>query len=601
MGQLLVVHAGAAASAAAADETFARALRLYAALHGVRPLDAWSAGPTRIAKFARRHGSTAMIARSPEAGFAASAGLWWWAGVHGRKRIGEAAARLLAGGDLAPLDGMFALVAGGPDGQDLAIATDRLGTLHLYAAEVGGVRVFATSALVLSALTGASLDDASAAELLGAGSVFEDRSLFRGVRKIPGGTRLRLRGRVLSEDAWFQLGDLFYDRARGTGGVERLADALVAAVRTVLENDAASVLDLTGGYDSRAVLAAALRAGRPFTTVVNGPDDDPDAIAANRIAREFSLRHVHQRPGVELPPRSFASVHDALGLTDGEFDALEYATVAAIHARTSEGGEISVNGSSGETCRGYWWSDLPSPTSVGGFDARRVAARRFAYDGTVDRLLASELRGGRSFAERFAGVVGRSVADLAGRPDAVLSDAVYLRLRMHRWGGRLASATTRLRPCAAPFQFAGTLAAALGSSVAERRGGRMAPRLIARLDPRLAALPLANGVPAEPLRVGNAHKFAPLLGDVARRAKAKLFGGGRAVATESPVADVWRWEEAADLLAPDAMRTASLYERPALEAFLAASRRPDFRDVRPFGRVLTLELVARALEAARGA
>jgi hypothetical protein len=47
------------------------------------------------------------------------------------------------------------------------------------------------------------------------------------------------------------------------------------------------------------------------------------------------------------------------------------------------------------------------------------------------------------------------------------------------------------------------------------------------------------------------------------------------------------------------MLTAACYEPAALRTFLDASQRPGFGEPRPFGRVLTLELVARALAGAR--
>jgi hypothetical protein len=59
-----------------------------------------------------------------------------------------------------------------------------------------------------------------------------------------------------------------------------LARALTDAVERTLEPFARPVIDLTGGFDSRGIVAAAIACGRPFQCVVNGRDDDPDVVSA---------------------------------------------------------------------------------------------------------------------------------------------------------------------------------------------------------------------------------------------------------------------------------------------------------------------------------
>jgi hypothetical protein len=79
----------------------------------------------------------------------------------------------------------------------------------------------------------------------------------------------------------------------------------------------------------------------------------------------------------------------------------------------------------------------------------------------------------------------------------------------------------------------------------------------------------------------------------ARPVSAPSGGAGDAVARL--VAD----PEIAALLEPSAMRTRELYDGAALAQWLAASRSPGFDQARRWGRVLTLELVAREIEAGR--
>jgi hypothetical protein len=609
MGRFLVVAGGAPDSVRA---VFDRGVVAFASITGARPHDVFEGPGVRVAAFPRAKGATPPIRRLRDGGFFVGAGAWW---LDLRRADADpaaaerAAAATREGADpvegLRPFDGSFAFATGG-GGAAFAAVVDRVGSAHVYEAEVDGCRVVSGSALVLAAIAGASLDDDAVFEAIANGSVYGRRSLYRGVSKIPAATLVRYGAAGRSETTWFDLGSVGFHRARDSGGDEALAAALVDAVgATTRDPSGACVLDLTGGYDSRAILAAALKAGGSFRTVVNGPADDPDVVAAERIAATFGLRHATQRPGVEIPSRTFASVRAAVAATDGEFDALDYATVAAIHRRTAPHGELSVNGSSGELCRGYWWKETSDLRSPNGYDVRAAALARFTYDGTGEALLSKAARARASARERFEATIRATLADarLKDAPAAMQADAIYLLMRMQRWGGRIASATETVRPTATPFQFLSPLRAALATDPNLRRGGEMAPRVIERLNPKLAALPLAEGYPALPFRLGTAAKFWPKLPTLATKAARRLrrrFFGGFESDGPSVVQDVWSWPEAKAVLGDGAMETAGFFDPEALAAFLAASRRRGFAAGRTFGRVLTLELAARLVLEARG-
>jgi hypothetical protein len=311
MGQFLAV-AGGAAPPDAVERVYARALAAYARVAGLKPADEHALGALRLAKFSRRRGATAPLFRFADGGAAMSVGAWWWGGARAEASAAavEAAARAVAAEDpaesLRPLDGTFALLVATPRGA--AVVTDRVGALHVYETTCDGCRVVATSALVLAALVGAEFDPAAVHEFVGNGSVYGDRSLFRGVRKLPPGTIVGIDGPAVAETRWFSLASICFDAAPGRGGDAALEDAMVKTLDVVLRDAVAPALDLTGGYDSRGVLAAALRTGRTFTTVVNGPDEDLDVVSANRIAAKLGLSHLHQRPGVEIPARTFGAV-----------------------------------------------------------------------------------------------------------------------------------------------------------------------------------------------------------------------------------------------------------------------------------------------------
>ncbi|MCI0635406.1 MAG: hypothetical protein L0206_16045, partial [Actinobacteria bacterium] len=296
-----------------------------------------------LAHFRRRHAAAPPSLVRPGTGhiWSLAAGCWLCNGradLATQAKLGEA---LVTGSSAwrhasAALDGFFAIAAGDTEGREVHVATDRTGTLHLYRARVDGCEVLSTSALVLGAFTGAGFDQVAVHEFLGTGSVFEGRSLFANVEKLPPGTVLRFRdGRLVERQPWWELRPLLWPgpEAGRSGDVPALAEALTIVIGRVLAGYPGAVLDLTGGFDTRVILGAALATGRPFRTVVTGPDGAGDVVAAGRLAREFGLRHTHLQPGLDYGARSPGDLHDALTLTDGEFEVAEYAGIAQVHSR----------------------------------------------------------------------------------------------------------------------------------------------------------------------------------------------------------------------------------------------------------------------------
>jgi asparagine synthetase B (glutamine-hydrolysing) len=601
VGQILLVQAG---DGAAVNPVFERGIALFHALAGVAPADRIDHPNFCVSAFPRLTGPGARLLRDGPR-FAAAAGTWAGdaAGGDPLAALSQPLGTLPRAG-LDRADGLYFVAAG--DGEAIACATDLVGRLHAYHAEVDGCAVVSTSALVVAALARAPLDPLACQELLGCGNVYERRSLFRGVTKLEPATRFELRGgRLAATERTWDVRSLFPGgMTEGLGTAPALADALVAAVERTLAGFSRPIIDLTGGFDSRAVVAAALATGRPFECVVNGRDDDPDAVSAQRIAAKLGLKLVRLRPGLDYGLRSLGAIERAVALTDGEHDAVEYSAVLEIHERLARQGDLTVNGTAGELCRGYWWDLVgPHPGSRVPLDFAKVA-RRFVHDDWADRILASPAA--PRLAGHFAEVVARAVAGLDGLPNTVRIDQVYLGLRMHRWAGRLASATDRIWPCATPFLFRRPLEIALTAPVAARAHDRMMRRLIEHLSPALASLPMAGGYPAAQLRPSNLPRFLPLLAKnvskAVRRVRRSLGRPARPRPdpTARPAsADLWAQEDVRALLRPASMKTAHLYDPAALAAFLAESESPGFASDSKLGRVLTLELVAQALDRVR--
>jgi hypothetical protein len=192
--------------------------------------------------------------------------------------------------------------------------------------------------------------------------------------------------------------------------------------------------------------------------------------------------------------------------------------------------------------------------------------------------------------EHFADIIRRANAGFSGHPNTAKMDNVYLTLRMQRWQGRIASATSRIWPCISPFLMRQPMELALSLPVKSRVRHRLTRRLIEHLSPKLARLPLAQGYPALPLRPDTLIHFTPLLTEalhkVLRRVRpSPAFDGHSRV-------ESFRNKELAELTDPSHMLTRDLYDRTSLSELVHEGNPSEQQILR---RVLTLELTVRVV------
>lgn len=500
---------------------------------------------------------------------------------------------------LEDVDGGFVVALGGPAPGGVQVITDRLGTLHCYRTRVGGCSVVSTSSLLLALLARPEWDVRGVRQFLAYGNVFEGRTLFEGIEKLrPARITHWSEDLGWGERLYWDVRSTYWDRARCRGGAAELAEALHDTMSRVAGRMPKVVLDLTGGFDSRAVLGAALCARMRPDTVVVGTPGEGDVVSSRLIAAEYGLHHEVLEPGFASAAEWWQWARRALVYTDGEFDVLLYARVLKIHEGLRGHYSASVNGSNGEIAKGYWWELLaPRVGEKHAFDARRIAAQRFAHEGDVPGLLQAHFAAG--LVDEFSGIIERETAGLEDAPNTALLDHVYLALRMQRWQGRLASSTARLWPCVSPFCFRAPMEAALATPPAERLRCRLSRHLIELQDPRLARLPLAGGYPATPLRPTNfaSHwRLAVEWGGRAARYASRRIGLRQAPRAAEPQDQLWGAPDFAALLDPGEMASASLYRAERLREVLSEGGRPGWAKL---GRIVTLELLARRIAESR--
>ncbi len=554
--------------------------------------DSWA----RVTVFPRENGSGGELAVA-DGRWLAAAGTW----MHPRCAD---AAELLRSREWKDLDGFFSIASGDRVSGAVSVVTDPLGRSLVFARRFEGAMAVATSSLLLSALGPTSLDPVGAQEFLHTGILYEERTLHREVRKLPPASIVRISSSgEMTSRRWWGLRDVSLDALDGKEAAEALSASLVRVLRKTHAKYPRLVSDLTGGYDSRAIACGLLEAGIPFETTVCGRPGEGDVDTARALALEAGLRHRTIPPS---PPRDAERLRRVVRLTDGEYDAVEYSTVAANHEHLAPGFDASLNGSAGEMARANWWETLTGRLgSRGPVDVRRIARALFAPRASPE-LFARETT--IDMGSHLTGVIERTLAGLHDLPNTTQMDWIYLAVRMRNWQARIASSSDRIWPVFSPFVTRDLLSTMLSMTTRIRLRSLVVRRMIAEKQPTLARTPLRKGYPPVPFGPKTFHRFAPMATCyarfVAKRVKEELGIGSRwalSPADLPPRLHLWLDDAVLGTLEPRSMAMAPLLEGGALREFLASSRRRDFRWDAEWSRLLTIESGERLLTEARRA
>jgi hypothetical protein len=502
----------------------------------------------------------------------------------------------------ADLEGFYVLIHGDANAE-LTVVTDVIGSLHCYYRQWPGVVAISDSSSLLASIDNGTLDPIACQEFLNTGVIYEDRTIHTDVRKLgPAGIFSFSEGTLRKRRQYWRLQELKLSPLRGTAAIDALGDTLSQAARKIFSIYQRPVCDLTGGHDSRALIASILAAGMRPTTVVVGPEQSADVRISSVLAELLNLRHIQ----LNLEPAgTYEEIVDALRFTDGEFDTLEYCKVLKIHRRLAADFDISLNGSFGEVARGYWWELLcPHIGKHQALPADRISRLRFAAAPYCPDLFSLHRR--LDLAAHLTEVIKRTNSGLESAPNTLQLDNVYLMMRMQRWQGRIATSTNRIWPCLSPFMFRSVLEAILAADPQLRRRGLLIRSYFQQLDARLARVPLDAGYPPVPFSLRTAPGFWPLVPSYSRKIVAKLLAraGIRLSNSSTSPQDLlrsklWTDTRVQEMLHPEKMLLAETLDHNALGAFLNSSRTPGFHYTAQWARLLTLELGLRRISEAR--
>lgn len=467
--------------------------------------------------------------RTPQ-GAAACVGPLWYRGL-----FGNAALKLLldecdASGlpDETQLRGNFALFLCTP--RRCLLLNDLLGFVRIYASPDG--LFYSTSWLATCAYIGhVELDMAAAVEYVLTGAAHSDRTLALGITTLPLASMFNLAEKcVLARPrTWSDV----HNDAPAT------LDTAVAEISTHLRDvftEVAAVfpartrMALSGGFDSRLILAGLLEAGARPELFVYGNTTSDDVLIARAVADSIGepLEVIDKdllsraRPPTDLD-RLVANALFFDGLpNDGIHDS-----GADEQTRLSQtaGGYLAMNGGGGEIFRNYFYL---SDRRFSATDIVRTFYRGF------DRLVFRQHQDLLAYENRMAASILQAVApNIRDIQQPLARDCVelaYPLFRCHHWMGVNNSVATRHGYFTTPLIDPVSIGLAWRLPLAWKNVGLLESRLVAHLHQGVA-----SGMSAHGFRFtdgpGLAARFAawrsrgrpvfarPIIGAIARRVR----------------------------------------------------------------------------------
>jgi asparagine synthase (glutamine-hydrolysing) len=411
-----------------------------------------------------------------------------------RGRFGAAALRLLINKtseiDETELRGNFALFI--RKSRYCVLMNDALGLVRVYVSPDRGF--YSTSWLATCAYAGrVEIDEHAAAEYVLLGASHSNATVARGITTLP----LAHAFDLMQGHAYSRFPPSNWSGTTVPSSFDEAVGEADALMRTVFKEIATAFparvrIALSGGFDSRLIVAGLLASGeRPELFVYGGPSSDDIPVARSvaacmglplDIINKEELNRQWPMPDIERLVET-ALFFDGLP-NDGIHDP---GADQQTRLRSMAGGYLAPNGGGGEIFRNFF--HLPNRSFYAidivrafyrGFDSR-VFRRRHGLAAYQDRMVAS--------IEATLGV-DRATGQRLGRAEVEL---LYPLFRCHFWMSVNNSVAARHGYYATPLVDLNAVRLASQMPLAWKNAGEFESRVIARLNHEIANQPSSYG------------------------------------------------------------------------------------------------------------
>ncbi len=183
----------------------------------------------------------------------------------------------------------------------LVLATDKIGQRLLFYGNQNGNFIFASyiARIMAGNLVSPEIDVESLSDFLRISYVCGEGTLFKDIKCMPEGSILSVENGEIKVQKYWGIDQI---EPHGSYNGERL-DEIEALFKTAVARTMSSgvntAIGLTGGLDSRCILAAAANMKLPFITYTGGQENSTDVIFAKQSAETVGYEHFFEFIGPE--------------------------------------------------------------------------------------------------------------------------------------------------------------------------------------------------------------------------------------------------------------------------------------------------------------
>ncbi len=384
---------------------------------------------------------------------------------------------------------------------EVIIQNDPLGISTLYYRETEHGLWFCSDPLILGAISGirASIDFEALGQYWMLTNPFGNVVPLSGVSKLGPGAKLKISGSGITilESPWTP----DYANTR-SGSFDAFCDDVIHSMTSLAGGRKISV-GLSGGLDSRVLLALLMKSGAPFQCHVHGPEDEPDVIISKAVAETAGAEHHYVDDSNPRGPLMIDYIKRYSGASFGCRVAWDAATLR-VFEQLAEQNVVLIDGGYGEICRRHlmnriWYSPV-GRMALYRNDISRIlpfmmAPKQAIFSTEIHSLMQRDLHGGLEQAWMNA----RSLK-LPSMEDTL--DLFVMHHRMHHLAGPVQRLLDETLPSTMPLADPAALQNVFTMPLRQRRRSRMFREIIHRFAPELEQHPLAQGTATVPYHYG---------------------------------------------------------------------------------------------------
>jgi asparagine synthase (glutamine-hydrolysing) len=402
---------------------------------------------------------------------------------------------------------------------EVAGLSDAVGLGHLFLFQGKDCAALGTSASPLAKTFQCEFDPLGLFQQMMIGHRLLDTTAFKNIKLVPPGAKAVLaRGEYRLDWKNVESSRLCEDPTKEG------KNAIVAAVDRCLTADPNCAIELSGGLDSRMILAAIpkeLRSGRTAYTI--GYPDSPDIATARVLATSSTMDHqiidLSQYNG-ESTDAVWQRARRVAHRDDFATNIFDRLVIDCVDDNLL--GQARIGGVNGELARGFYYAGFPTKKPLTKDIVKRLLSWRLTTnDAAPSELFDATIVSNCRLALFNAVEEALEQGDFASLGNRL--DHFYLRQRMRHWAGSAITRAQSNRSIFVPFFHSDYTSWAMGLPVPGKKDSISFCRVLEFVDPNLASIPLDSTLLPATIAKGGIFTLIALAKIKQQKIRTKLY------------------------------------------------------------------------------